>query len=574
MLSKLSLVLLFSCFRVYSLSSPTVVDNLNHAHIAFVFAGGVRSFVMPTVHESIRYNLIHAFCPPSTCTGDVFVRLSIADNTHDGAGKNSTGKAIEGGEEKLNEALQYLDHLSHDSIDGKLVYEVVNIGSPEEALQMDSITNKSVKQKIYRDLDPRRYSMYFNRWAAYQLAMQEEIKSNKKYTWVVHARLDMAWGAPVKPYNMWSAQKVWVPDCWYADVPDTFALLPRHFSEFFYTLDGQYEPPEVMCLGGPNFDPNSLNRDSLLARGYTEEEITLAQQSLCLLLHNYDTIFEPSQNLTWSLAGTSEKYLARKLHHHKISREHGTLGFSSFFTFIVRYPLNFVCFYLEPKGLITWVKNTQRASFPVSQGCYNMWKSTGPLYAMGYGPNCDKETSTYPSKIPLVPRPMSTCLLDKRMTDWNYLPFRIRRRGNICATIVNHPAGLSRKEGTALTMSECLDVVTIMKDNSATADYHQAQLLHMFPLSPLPQRITTWDYLQGIRCLTVSSNFAVIGSNTDTNPAPPYRLLELQACHPHPNYPQQLFQLKFLGKSSSAGRKGEQGTSKSQFVSLVVIRVL
>jgi hypothetical protein len=36
----------------------------SNAHVAFVFAGSARSFVLPPVHDSLRYNLVASFCPP------------------------------------------------------------------------------------------------------------------------------------------------------------------------------------------------------------------------------------------------------------------------------------------------------------------------------------------------------------------------------------------------------------------------------------------------------------------------------------------------------------------------------
>jgi hypothetical protein len=161
------------------------------------------------VHDSIRYSLIHGFCPPASCIGDVFVRLSIDDNIHNGVGANAKGLNIKGSQDQLENAFKFINRLAHDSPDSSLVYEVVNIGSKEESHQMDEITRKSFKQRIYRDLDARRYSMYFNRWAAYQMAMEEEKDKGFVYDWVVHARLDMGWGAPVQPHSVWSKEKIW-----------------------------------------------------------------------------------------------------------------------------------------------------------------------------------------------------------------------------------------------------------------------------------------------------------------------------------------------------------------------------
>jgi hypothetical protein len=171
--------------------------------IAFVFAGGVRSFILPPLYESIKHNVINAFCPPDSCIPDVFVRMSISDNKHD-SNLAKWGKAVNGTQEQLEKALVAVRRLL-DNSQGKLRYTVVDIGSAQEAADMDEYTTGSFRQRFYRDLDSRRYSMYFNRWKAYEMALKEEQTSGYTYRWVVHARLDTIWGYPVRPYYMWNA---------------------------------------------------------------------------------------------------------------------------------------------------------------------------------------------------------------------------------------------------------------------------------------------------------------------------------------------------------------------------------
>jgi hypothetical protein len=127
--------------------------------------------------------------------------MSIADNTHIGA---RWGKAVNGSKEQLDKAMVAVGRLTNNPL-GKLRYAIVDIGSPQEAADMDVYTKGSFRQRFYRDLDARRYSMYFNRWKAYEMALREEQAAGYTYRWVVHARLDMVWGAPVRPYYMWNA---------------------------------------------------------------------------------------------------------------------------------------------------------------------------------------------------------------------------------------------------------------------------------------------------------------------------------------------------------------------------------
>ena len=44
----------------------------------------------------------------------------------------------------------------------------------------------------------------------------------------------------------------------YMDIPDTFALLPRKNSDIYFSIDTLYDPPSVMCLGGPNLNRRSM----------------------------------------------------------------------------------------------------------------------------------------------------------------------------------------------------------------------------------------------------------------------------------------------------------------------------
>jgi hypothetical protein len=261
------------------------------------------------------------------CVADVFVRLSTSDNNHKGQsavgvktkasdkvlaeadrallrlflgtpsrvdiiGKNSTAA------ERDQEAAQYVTGIgastklsdkwsgqqltsrktqvtsdASGAFKGVLVTRYVDIGSIEEQLEMLAVQESSkvaslrlsMKHKIYRTLDPRRYSMYFNRWydainvlslppfhkatpcnlyyiifapiricrvlesacsfrrpiaahdptkqilppppyirSAYTMVLEREKLVGFQYDWVFHGRLDAAWGAPVKPHYLWS----------------------------------------------------------------------------------------------------------------------------------------------------------------------------------------------------------------------------------------------------------------------------------------------------------------------------------------------------------------------------------
>ena len=279
--------------------------------IAFVFAGTPRSLVLPPVHESIRENLIASFCPPEFCISDVFARVSPSDNTHEGL--DSFGVLKRGDTSllpKITAGLLRLNPQLDPTGDAVVDIDWVDIGSAREKQDMLSSPFSSQRHKVLRALDPRRYSMYFNRWSAYQMALKREKETGQKYLWVVHARLDTVWGEPVRGARDWSSEYLYTPDTWWSDVPDTFAIVPRKFSDQFYGLESLVDPT-AMCLGGnflliyicnfhvlsnllliyicklhwnggPNFDPLLMQEENLRRLGFDASDMKLANSSLCL----------------------------------------------------------------------------------------------------------------------------------------------------------------------------------------------------------------------------------------------------------------------------------------------------
>ncbi len=150
------------------------------------------------------------------------------------------------------------------------IYEIIDLGSEEDLSLQHSF--KGIRHKIFRSLDSRRYSMFVNRWASFDLMAKYEAKKGIKYDYVIHARLDTAWFAPIPPLSQWypqsvnSTSKIIIHDRWAEFVSDTFAVLPRHYAEDYFSMKVLLEPG-IMCLGGPNFDSRSLDSDSLLQAG-------------------------------------------------------------------------------------------------------------------------------------------------------------------------------------------------------------------------------------------------------------------------------------------------------------------
>ena len=524
---------------------------MNILKVAFIFAGGYRTFREPAIHESIRFNLIRAFCPAPDCSADVFIRLSTSDNSHVGQGMNAKGKSIPTTDSLRNHALGVSARFGSDP-SFRLFFELVDIGSPADVAAMDGMTNHNPKQHIYRTFDPRRYSMYFNRHMAYEMAMKAERLSGINYTWVVHARLDMGWGAPIAPFNRWSRQ-VWVPDSWPYDVPDTFALLPRKYSDHFFSLDAMFQKG-VFCLGGPNFDLRTISTPSLQQLGYNSSQISLIQAEECQAqnIQPNHIYYYDRQNISYCSAGVSEIILKRKLlrvgiHAHSKFEEH-RIRFSTFFMFLSRLPFQLNCDYISASFFMNWLRD-QRANDAVESGCYtmqwylNLLRNIYPTSG-GYGPNCN--LSSYTSVSPAVKEPLSMCLLDRSVSDLNFLPYRLRRKEHSCLTI--HKQDVSNGPAVLLlSLSECVETYKLRQINR---HYHVAQLFNFFPRSGIPHKITLYSGPHGgLKCLSVCRRTHITQNVSIIEGAESPMLVELAVCDKNAGNKDQLFVVDTLDRS-------------------------
>jgi len=184
-----------------------------HHKVAYVFAGSTRSFTEYFVQESIRTNLIHSFCPPNICQSVVFARVSLDDNVHQLAGgqtiKDGSGMNIAGDLTKKPKIVEGINRLGKvpprffsefQAPHSPTVLSWGYVGSPLEREEMEQEYN-TMNHKVFRSLDARRYSMYYNRQKSYQQVAAYEKEHNMTFTWVVHARLDAIWGEPVQPVH-------------------------------------------------------------------------------------------------------------------------------------------------------------------------------------------------------------------------------------------------------------------------------------------------------------------------------------------------------------------------------------
>lgn len=100
--------------------------------------------------------------------------------------------------------------------------------------------------------------MYFNRWSAFQQAKASEKEQDLYYSWFIHTRLDMAFGAPIPSISHWSTT---FENTQYICSP----------SDSYFSMD-LFVQESAMCLGGPNFN-NATVKDSMLLRlGFDEGE--------------------------------------------------------------------------------------------------------------------------------------------------------------------------------------------------------------------------------------------------------------------------------------------------------------
>jgi hypothetical protein len=521
------------------------------ANVAFVFAGSPRSFQHPPIYLSLRHNLIAGFCPPLMCHPFVFIRMSFSDNSHDGIRYSAKGILIRSGSDQVPKILVAAHQLC-----ANVTIARVDIGSQTEKAEMDAFISKSAasnSHKIYRDLDPRRYSMYFNRMSAYEMARSYELANYMQFDWVVHARLDFFFGERVRPFNMWSRERMWVTDQWMYDVPDVLALMPRNFSDVFYSLEALYENPRVPCLGGPDFDNGSVEREALLNRSYSSKEIEFVNAENCLTKFAFagTSVLDKATNHRWSTEGISEVLLRRKLKAYGISLALGTLGYSTFFAVMVRDPLAFVCPNSKPSNFIGWVRKRYRSNAALAAGCFNLDDEFRLLRgqhrdnpAKIFGASCDPVSLTRFSPRTdhsiALKAPCSACLVDAAVTHWNFMPFRLkssstvfREKTDLCLTFDSENR---KKTVRALpTFSTCND--TSMFEDIRT-HYELSQLFYFYPHTRAAQRISHYPYAHSIRyCLTVDSGTGANGNTT--------RQLVMNRCEQDLEAQSQLFQMEY-----------------------------
>lgn len=173
--------------RNYAQRDASIRPSVSDEHVAFIFAGSARSFVTTFVHTTIKQNLIHSYCPlDNHCEYDVFIRISSSDNNHAGDQLDSKGIYSPGSYKIKNDVINTLKTIIPPSNSNSRLYvDYFDIGSEREKEEMIAHAkmhpNTEMKHKVYRDLDSRRYSMYYNRWKAYDMMLRHEQTIGRNY---------------------------------------------------------------------------------------------------------------------------------------------------------------------------------------------------------------------------------------------------------------------------------------------------------------------------------------------------------------------------------------------------------
>lgn len=249
--------------------------------------------------------------------------------------------------------------------------------------------------------------------------------------------------------------------------------------------------PGVMCLGGPNFDPRTINTSALVKKGYSSSEIEVIQKEDCRLLYkSYPEVPDPKTGITWTPAGFSEYILLRKLKKYGFKLQ-DKIQLASLFMYIVRYPNMPMCNFIQPDRLIPWVKTRQAANAALPVGC-----TLVTLDLKRYNPITSTDCKI--TKIPVefdAPSISDTasCLLKSENTDFNFMPFRIRSKKQC----LNYYF-----DGRPLNMTSCINYYRYRFMET----YYQPQLFYFYPLINQPQKIRMWT-TDGFRELCLSADY-------------------------------------------------------------------
>ena len=191
------------------------------------------------------------------------------------------------------------------------------------------------------------------------------------------------------------------------------------------------------------------------------------------------------------MSGFSEYFLKRKLADQGVTLNNANIDYYPFFIFIVREPLGFVCFYLDPQYFMPWVKTWQSAAGASASGCYGMHDALNRLYEQRpMLTSCDTRQSGGHHGDSFHNR-CDHSLLDGEITDWNFNPFRLRHKSKCVG---------AKPSRIDLNTSDCIN---FFRKGEFLLQYKPEQLYFFHPLIQEPQRIFRYDWDSRRECLTV-----------------------------------------------------------------------
>lgn len=197
---------------------------LEPCRVAFIFVGHARTFVKPAVYESIRRELVEGFS--QGCDRDVFWYLSAATDWSKSANATlyrmfePTKVVVAEDEAEAEWAAPCLEPPLPRLTELKVPFTFKFFDDPPAAV------------RIARAL--------FGRMAkAFKLVEDRERDTHITYSWVVRARFDAGWYAPLGVTALDLAQDhVYVPIQTWNGINDQFALVPRQFAlDYFNARD-------------------------------------------------------------------------------------------------------------------------------------------------------------------------------------------------------------------------------------------------------------------------------------------------------------------------------------------------
>ncbi|CAM9671496.1 unnamed protein product [Ectocarpus sp. 6 AP-2014] len=257
--------------------------------VAVCLSGAVRSFVHPAVHRSIKSNLIESI-EADGCAVDVFAYATREDTVP--RHKQRENSDFTPNSSDIETAMAILaparlvwhqeqagiipscraQATSSAESGGDEAWYTTEAVSGEDASGLGNGVWRPPPWQVYRaDASRNLYWQLYKSLAAYRMALREEKRKGNgfSYDWIIRSRFDVAWIRPLPALRSFSPEAVWLGRH-YWPISDHFALVPRAFSDrfftavkTFYTCDGQSWPPTVSwwqpeCSGG--FDESVLFR--------------------------------------------------------------------------------------------------------------------------------------------------------------------------------------------------------------------------------------------------------------------------------------------------------------------------